>query len=194
MDKAAFLHIDETAAQLLVRCAATPLETGIYFIDNHTRLRAKHVALLSGGDGTAKSCMLVQVLCWRSCCCCCCCWLCASDRDVQWRRLISGHVTDRRLLLHASGGVFIPETCMFVQVAAHCILPEQAQGYNIGGLEGKYVQRFAFLNCSTETGGHYDVLLTGTCILVDLDLKFDIVCLVNTLTVRLRSALHDLNE
>ncbi len=61
MDKTAFLQPDETAAQMLARCANSPLHTGVPFIDGHARLRAKHVAVLSGASGSAKSRALVQV-------------------------------------------------------------------------------------------------------------------------------------
>ncbi len=61
MDKAAFLERDETAAELLVRCANSPLETSLPFIDGHAPLRAQHVVLLSGAAGTAKSRALAQV-------------------------------------------------------------------------------------------------------------------------------------
>lgn len=38
------------------------------------------------------------------------------------------------------------------------------------------------------------LIIAGVCILLDLDLKFDIVVLVDILTARLRGAFHDLNE
>lgn len=113
-DRVAFLQPDETAAQMIARCKVVTLPTSVEFLDRHSMLRARNVALLTGSSGTAKSRILMQI-------------------------------------------------------AANCILPRQSQGYEIGGLE-------------------------GSCIFIDVDLKFDIAALVSVFNARLRIAFADLTE
>jgi len=82
------------------------------------------------------------------------------------------------------------------QVAANCILPAHAQGYEIGGLEGKRLGQDSVRRDHFSESYSTCVFLpfAGTCIFMDLDLKFDVLCLITALSTRLRSALHDLNE